>query len=261
MIMGLEQYSILKQIGSGTFGKVILVKENRTDETYALKQVRVTLLDKAQRDQTLTEVKVLARMRHPNIIRYKDAFVEDGILHICMEYALFGDLHNIIKARRGELFSEHQLIIWFTQIVQALHYMHQRRILHRDLKTQNIFLDSHGVIKLGDFGIARILNNTMEHARTVVGTPFYLSPEICEGVPYNFKSDIWSLGCVLYEMCTLRHAFSANSIKVLIVKILRGCYPPISGVYSSDMRILISDLLKHEPSKDRPLLKYSAEIY
>eukprot|EP01135_Chromosphaera_perkinsii_P002990 Nk52_evm12s232 gene=Nk52_evmTU12s232 len=247
--MVLEDYDLLRQIGSGTFGKVLLVKEKCSQKTYALKQVRVTLLNKSQREQTLTEVKVLARLKHPNIIRYKDAFVEDGTLHICMEHAYFGDLHTIIKNRRGALFSEHQLIIWFTQIVQALHYMHDKHILHRDLKTQNVFMDASGVIKLGDFGIARVLDNTLEHARTVVGTPFYLSPELCEGVPYNYKSDIWSLGCVLYEMCTLKHAFSALSIKVLVIKILRGCYPPIPERYSKEMIELISDLLTHDPQK------------
>jgi len=115
---------------------------------------------------------------------------------------------------------------WFVQICLALKYVHDRKILHRDLKTQNIFLTAKGDIKIGDFGIgnlisplshptdsniARVLQDTYDCAQTAIGTPYYLSPEICQEKPYNQKSDIWSLGCILYELVTLRHAFDANS--------------------------------------------------
>jgi NIMA (never in mitosis gene a)-related kinase len=93
-----------------------------------------------------------------------------------------------------------------------------------------------------------MLRNTVECARTVIGTPFYLSPEICEEKPYNNKSDIWSLGCVLYELATLRHAFDAQNINNLVSKILRGTYPPIPASYSLDLRNLVSQMLKRQPS-------------
>ena len=92
----------------------------------------------------------------------------------------------------------------------SFQYIHERKILHRDIKSQNIFLGKHRTIKLGDFGIARIMDGTTDYAKTCVGTPYYLSPEIWENKPYNNKSDLWAMGCVLYEMTTLKHAFEAG---------------------------------------------------
>jgi NIMA (never in mitosis gene a)-related kinase len=136
----------------------------------------------------------------------------------------------------------------------ALKYVHDRKILHRDLKTQNIFLTSKGEIKIGDFGIARVLQSTYDYAQTAIGTPYYLSPEICQEKPYNQKSDIWSLGCILYEIVTLKHAFDATSMKALVFKILRGTYPEIPKIYSPELRDLIGEMLTKEPSK-RPSIK------
>jgi NIMA (never in mitosis gene a)-related kinase 1/4/5 len=133
-------------------------------------------------------------------------------------------------------------------------YVHDRKILHRDLKTQNIFLTANGDIKIGDFGIARVLQDTYDCAQTAIGTPYYLSPEICQEKPYNQKSDIWSLGCILYELVTLKHAFDANSMKGLVLKILRGSYPSIPTTYSQELRDLISEMLTRDPAK-RPSVK------
>lgn len=98
----------------------------------------------------------------------------------------------------GTLFPEHQIVMWLVQMALAMNYVHDKKILHRDLKTQNIFLTSKGDIKIGDFGIARVLQHTYDCANTAIGTPYYLSPEICQEKPYNQKSDIWSLGCIFY---------------------------------------------------------------
>ncbi|XP_022450571.1 serine/threonine-protein kinase Nek1 isoform X4 [Delphinapterus leucas] len=143
------------------------------------------------------------------------------------------------------------ILDWFVQICLALKHVHDRKILHRDIKSQNIFLTKDGTIQLGDFGIARVLNSTVELVRTCIGTPYYLSPEICENKPYNNKSDIWALGCVLYEMCTLKHAFEAGNMKNLVLKIISGSFPPVSLHYSYDLRSLISQLFKRNP-RDRP---------
>lgn len=111
-------------------------------------------------------------------------------------------------------------------------HVHDRKILHRDIKGQNIFLTKNNTIKLGDFGIARVLNKTQDKARTVVGTPYYLSPEIIENKPYSFKSDVWSMGVLLYEMCALTPPFNANSLQFLALKIVKGSYQQIAGNYS-----------------------------
>ncbi|KAM6401329.1 serine/threonine-protein kinase Nek1 isoform 13-T13 [Pluvialis apricaria] len=168
-----------------------------------------------------------------------------------MDYCEGGDLFKKINAQKGILFSEDQILDWFVQICLALKHIHDRKILHRDIKSQNIFLTKDGTIQLGDFGIARVLNSTAELARTCIGTPYYLSPEICQNKPYNNKSDIWALGCVLYEMCTLKHAFEAGNMKNLVLKIISGPFPPISMHYSYDLRNLLSQLFKRNP-RNRP---------
>jgi serine/threonine protein kinase len=131
----------------------------------------------------------------------------------------------------------------------GLHHMHENRVLHRDLKTQNIFMLGNGRLVLGDLGISKVLEGTMDLAQTCIGTPYYMSPEIFKNKPYNYKSDIWSLGCCLYEMTTLKHAFDANSLNGLAVKIIRGQFPPISSQYSKGLRDLIKEMLATNPSK------------
>lgn len=158
----------------------------------------------------------------------------------------------------SKLMPENQLLDWFVQMALAIKHIHDNKILHRDLKTQNIFMTSTGEIKIGDFGIARVLQHTYDCAKTAIGTPYYLSPEICQEMPYNQKSDVWSLGCILYEMVTLRHAFDSNSMKGLVLKILRGTYPEIPSHYSQDLKDLISEMLIKDPQK-RPSIRKVVE--
>lgn len=209
----------------------------------------MTQLSQKEKREALNEVSVLRQLSHPHIIKYRKSFEEKGMLCIVMDYASKGDLYQKIKKRHGKLFQEDQIMKWFIQIALALEYTHSNHILHRDLKTQNIFLDKNNDVLLGDFGIARVLQSTMECARTMVGTPYYLSPELCREEPYNNKSDVWSLGCILYELATHRHAFEANSMKGLIGKILRGIYPPISSRYSKDLKNLIDICLQKDVRK------------
>jgi len=150
------------------------------------------MLDKAKQ-----EAEVLAKMKHPNIVSYIDSFEESGNLCIIMEYCEGGDLHNKINSTKNDPYNEDQIINWFFQITSALKHVHDNKILHRDLKPMNIFMTGDGVLKLGDFGVARVLSNTMEMAKTHIGTQYYMSPELLERFPYNNKSDIWSLGCVV----------------------------------------------------------------
>ncbi|KAG0724521.1 Serine/threonine-protein kinase Nek1 [Chionoecetes opilio] len=164
-----------------------------------------------------------------------------------MDYCAGGDLHSLIAKRNAILFPEGRVLDWFVQLCLAVKYVHDRKILHRDIKSQNIFLTDDGRVRLGDFGIAKILNSSSELARTCIGTPYYLSPEMCENKPYNNKSDIWALGCVLYEMLTLRHAFEANNMKSLLLRIIKGVYSPIAARYSRDIRLLLSQIFQREP--------------
>jgi NIMA (never in mitosis gene a)-related kinase len=132
--------------------------------------------------------------------------------------------------------------------------LHSNKILHRDIKTINVFLSSGDKVKLGDLGVAKMLNQTANFAHTIVGTPYYLSPELCEEKPYNHKSDIWSLGCVLYEMCTLRHPFEANNQGALILKIVRGKFDPIPSTFSKELSDMVNALLTRDYKK-RPSIQ------
>uniref|UniRef100_A0A8B9CMI7 non-specific serine/threonine protein kinase n=1 Tax=Anser brachyrhynchus TaxID=132585 RepID=A0A8B9CMI7_9AVES len=247
----MDKYIKVQKIGEGSFGKAILVKAKENSQQYVIKEINISKMSNKEREESRREVAVLANMKHPNIVLYRESFEENGCLYIVMDYCEGGDLFKKINAQKGILFSEDQILDWFVQICLALKHIHDRKILHRDIKSQNIFLTKDGTIQLGDFGIARVLNSTVELARTCIGTPYYLSPEICQNRPYNNKSDIWALGCVLYEMCTLKHAFEAGNMKNLVLKIISGSFPPVSMHYSYDLRNLLSQLFKRNP-KDRP---------
>ncbi|XP_042726744.1 serine/threonine-protein kinase Nek1 isoform X3 [Lagopus leucura] len=247
----MDKYIKVQKIGEGSFGKAFLVKDKENSQQYVIKEINISKMSNKEREESRREVAVLANMKHPNIVLYRESFEENGCLYIVMDYCEGGDLFKKINAQKGVLFSEDQILDWFVQICLALKHIHDRKILHRDIKSQNIFLTKDGTIQLGDFGIARVLNSTVELARTCIGTPYYLSPEICQNRPYNNKSDIWALGCVLYEMCTLKHAFEAGNMKNLVLKIISGSFPPVSMHYSYDLRNLLSQLFKRNP-RDRP---------
>lgn len=219
-----ETYKKVSTLGTGSFGTAYLVECQSNREFAVIKQIDIQQLSDEERKETLREAKILEVLSHPNIIRFREVYkTKKGKLCIVMDYADNGDLQTKIKdkhkqkAKTGvlEYFTEDQVLNFFTQICLAIKHCHDRKILHRDLKSQNIFLTKRNIVKLGDFGIARVLSNTRSKAKTVVGTPYYLSPEIIENMPYSFKSDIWSLGVLLYEMCALCPPFNAQSLHQL----------------------------------------------
>ncbi|KAL1773065.1 serine serine/threonine-protein kinase Nek5 isoform X1 [Sigmodon hispidus] len=250
----MDKFDLIKTIGEGTFGKVYLAKNKIERNHCVIKEIDFTKKKSPgkEKEASKKEVILLAQMKHPNIVTFFSSFQENSRLFIVMEYCDGGDLMQRIQRQRGVLFSEDQILCWFVQISLGLRYIHDRHILHRDIKSQNIFLSKNGMVaKLGDFGTARELNNSMELAQTCAGTPYYLSPEICQNRPYNTKTDIWSLGCVLYELCTLRHPFESNNLHHLVLKICQARIAPISPHFSLDLQSLIPQLFKVSP-EDRP---------
>ncbi|XP_015284536.1 PREDICTED: serine/threonine-protein kinase Nek5-like [Gekko japonicus] len=248
----MDKYEIVKKIGEGAFGKVFLARGKEDNRQCVIKEVNLMKMLRKEKESSQKEVALLAKMKHPNIVAFYSSLQEKNKLYIIMEYCDGGDLMQKIQQQRGVLFEEDKILDWFVQISLGLKHIHDRKILHRDVKAQNIFLSNNGkTVKLGDFGIARTLSDTMEFACTCVGTPYYLSPEICENCPYNNKTDIWSLGCVLYELCTLKHPFEGVNIHQLVLRICRGHFVPVSTKYSYDLRILISQLFKTAP-RNRP---------
>ncbi|NXF09809.1 NEK3 kinase, partial [Smithornis capensis] len=246
----MEEYKVLKVLGEGSFGRALLVHHRISDQKYAMKEIRLPMSSSAV-ENSRKEAVLLAKMKHPNIVAYKESFEADGHLYIVMEYCDDGDLMQKIKHQRGNLFPEDTILHWFVQMCLAVKHIHDKRVLHRDIKSKNVFLTQNGKVKLGDFGSARLLAHPMSYVCTYVGTPYYVPPEIWESMPYNNKSDIWSLGCILYELCTLKHPFQANSWKHLILKICRGSYDPLPSHYSYELHYLIKQMFKRNP-QNRP---------
>ncbi|KAM7328836.1 hypothetical protein ACRRTK_012928 [Alexandromys fortis] len=166
----MDDYTVLSVIGQGSFGRALLVWQESSNQKFAMKEVR---LPKKSRKEAV----LLAKMKHPNIVAFQESFEAEGHLYIVMEYCDGGDLMQKIKQQKGKLLPE----------------------------DTNVFLTQSGKVKLGDFGSAHLLSSPMAFACTYVGTPYYVPPEIWENLPYNNKSDIWSLGCILYELCALKH--------------------------------------------------------
>jgi len=238
----------LQHIGKGQYAQAQLVKDVSSGHTYVAKCISLAALNDHDQDLAHQEVFLLQTFNHPYIVGYRDSFLIEGAntLVIVMEYCNAGDLRKAIKekVKCQEHFAEEQVMTWFVQLCLALQYIHSEKVLHRDLKTSNIFLTNGGSeVKLGDFGISRVLEGTTEAAVTIVGTPYYMSPEVCRNEPYSWKSDIWALGCVLYELCMLKHAFESSSLLGLVYKIVSDHYEPIPQLYSTELNDLIRQLL------------------
>eukprot|EP00741_Cyanophora_paradoxa_P007880 tig00001224_g7624.t1 len=261
------RYEELQEIGTGSFGRCKLVKRIADGNLLVAKEISVKELSESERALAQKEVDILAKLHHPCIVGLHESFIEGNhTLCIIMDYADGGDMSQLIEkqAETGTLFPEEEVLDWFVQLLLALKHIHDRHILHRDLKTANsppassprlprscpplsgptaapasfaVFLTSrYAIVKLGDFGIARVLQSDTDMAKTMVGTPFYLSPEVCMNAPYDAKSDVWALGCCVYELVTLKRAFHAQNVGALVMKILRGECPPPPAVYSEQLR-------------------------
>mmetsp|Transcript_85177 Transcript_85177/g.214800 ORF Transcript_85177/g.214800 Transcript_85177/m.214800 type:complete len:504 (-) Transcript_85177:224-1735(-) len=252
--LGKHGYKQIKKIGEGSFGAAILVQHERDrekDPKAIVKMIDISRASRQEKEDAVKESKVLASLKHPYIVRYRESFHEDGWLCIVMDYCEGGDLSEKIKKMRqsGRTFAQEQILRWFTQAMLALKYVHDMHILHRDLKSGNFFLSKSGNLKMGDFGIAKVLECTAACAQTQIGTPYYLSPEICQGKPYAWGSDIWSMGCILYEMCARRVPFDAPDLKGLIQRITRGSAPEAPAEYSSGLRSLIKEMLDRDAGR------------
>ena len=263
----IKDFEVLNKLGQGSFGTVFKVRRKVDKNLYVMKIINISQMDRRGQQEAINEVKILASLDSPYIVKYYDSFVEDKKLHIVMEYCDKGDLSQAIRSQMGRFLPENKIWKFFIQMCLGLEFVHSKKILHRDIKSMNVFLVRDDNIRIGDLGVAKVLANTAAFAHTMVGTPYYLSPELCEEKPYNVKSDVWALGCVLYELCTLKHPFDAINQGALILKIIKGTYIPISTTFSEELktvvdlclckdyrkRLNISAILNRKGMKDRAL--------
>ncbi|XP_014247814.1 serine/threonine-protein kinase Nek2-like [Cimex lectularius] len=255
MSQRLEDYEVLSIIGRGTFGTCYKVKSKITNQLFVWKAVDYGKLSEDNKKNLVSEVNLLSKLDHPNIVKYFDRIihVETTTLYIITEWCQGGDLAAVIKDSKNVNKSLSEEFIWriLYQVSKAIQVCHTKlvgfTVLHRDIKPANVFLDQEGNAKLGDFGLARIEQDEPT-TTNFVGTPYYLSPEVVRGHGHNRKSDIWALGCLVYEMCSLRPPFNGTNMKELTFKIKSGKYKEIPSFYSENLRKVISFMLsvKHE---------------
>eukprot|EP00347_Sterkiella_histriomuscorum_P013274 403365346 len=203
-------------------------------------------LSDREKENALNEVRILASIKHKNVAAYKQAFFDEPSSSLCivMEYADNGDVFQRICEHQQNGTTMKEKVIWkiFIQSVRGLKALHDLKILHRDMKSANIFLWKDYTAKLGDLNVSKVAKKGLLYTQT--GTPYYASPEVWKDQPYDGKSDIWSLGCVLYEMCALVPPFRADDMNGLFKKILKGQYPPIPSHYSMELRSVIKSLVQ-----------------
>lgn len=242
-------YRRLRLLGQGSFGKAFLARDLANNELCVMKQVRVEKMDAKARDTAVREAVALRRIHHPNVVRFRQVFVRSGWLCLVMDFADGGDLCAAVKerARSKVPFEESAVLECFAQVADAVSYVHSQKMVHRDIKSRNVFLCRTGKALLGDFGLVRLLESTLELAHTRVGTPYYLSPEIIRKQPYNYKTDIWSLGVLLYEMAGLQRPFQ-GTLETLPKVILKGTYEPLGSHYSQELHDLVARMLSVDPA-------------
>jgi NIMA (never in mitosis gene a)-related kinase len=250
----MNEYIILEEIGKGSYGRAVRALEKKTNNSVVIKVIDVSILTPKQRNDALNEANVLRQLRHPFIVRQLNNFVDRTNLCLTLEFADGGDLSALIKSQRlnGQYFEEPRITRWLTQILLGLSFIHSRNIMHRDLKPQNIFIMARdGRALIGDFGICRVLESKHDMAQTMVGTPYYLSPEVFQHRPYSLKSDIWALGCLLFELAALTVPFNATDFGSLSIKVCRGSNPPFPARYSLGLRDLFLKMLQRD-HRSRP---------
>ncbi|KAK7433226.1 G2-specific serine/threonine protein kinase [Neonectria magnoliae] len=276
-----DKYETLEKIGHGSFGIIRKVRRKVDGFIMCRKEISYLRMSQKEREQLHAEFQILSHLRHDNIVAYyhREHLKVSQDLHLYMEYCGNGDLGRVIKdlSLKGQRAQESFVWSIFSQLVMALYRCHYgvdppevggnvlglitgnassgpkvpagtMTILHRDLKPENVFLGEDNSVKLGDFGLSKMIKSH-DFASTYVGTPFYMSPEICAAEKYTLKSDIWSLGCIIYELCAREPPFNAKTHFQLVQKIKEGKFPALPDVYSPELGQVIKDCLRVNPDR------------
>ena len=247
----MDNFEIITKLGEGAYSTVYKAKRKIDNQIYALKKVKLANLTEKEKTNSLNEVRILASVKSKYVISYKEAFFDekDSTLGIVMEFADNGDLYQkIVEHKQKKTYFE-ETEIWkiFIQLVKGLKSLHDLKILHRDLKSANVFLFKNGNAKLGDLNVSKVAKRGLGYTQT--GTPYYASPEVWKDLPYDNKSDIWSLGCVLYEMITLHPPFRARNMEELYKRVLGGVINKLPPQFSNDLFEVVSLLIQVNSNK------------
>ena len=238
-----------KVLGSGTYGKVYKAKRESDGQSYAVKVVDISALNHREIQDSVNEIRIMASFTSPFIVRFYEAFCDNKHLYIITEYARLGDLAHLIARRKKRKKPFPETVIWryFIQLLEGLKVLHSRGVVHRDLKSANILMAAPDLIKIADLGISTVLHTT-QLARTQIGTPMYLAPEVWKRKPYDQKCDMWSLGVLLYEMMTFSYPFQGRTVSELSRRICNGRFAAPTG-YSEDLFTVLKKLLQVQPER------------
>jgi len=251
--MSLNNFEILQKLGNEEKSSIFKVKRKKDGLIYILKTVKSQSLDKSEKQSKINEIKIVSSLSHPNIIEFKEAFFDkfSKSINIIFEYPHNGNLSNKINyAIKNRMYME-ESIIWdvLTQILNGVNYLHKKGIIHRNLKSKNILMNNQRLVKISDFEASCVVVGNNKMIIGQVGTPFYTAPEIWEEEPYNYKCDIWSIGCIIYEMASLTLPFKGDNINSLYENIMSKKIKPIPDFYSEDLKKIINYMLIYDPSK------------
>ncbi|KAL3802357.1 hypothetical protein HJC23_007182 [Cyclotella cryptica] len=245
-----------KLLGKGGFAKVYKVTSLDTNKEYAIKIVpKANLVKSRARQKLQTEIKIHRTMKHANICEYKHFFEDKTNCYILLELCHNQSMNEMIKRRK--YLTEEETRFFMLQIVDAVSFMHEANVIHRDLKLGNLFLNKHLNIKVGDFGLATRLDTSDEKRKTICGTPNYIAPEVINGDKekrgHSFEVDTWSMGVICYTMIVGKPPYESTDVKSTYRRILANEYSFPEGKVSCHARELISSMLQTDP-KMRPTL-------
>ena len=247
----LTDFLIMQELGKGSFGSVYKAKSLKNGGIYVIKKITIDHLSQKNQKEVIYEAQILKKINHPHIVKYYCSFMDGNCLCIVMEYIDGGDLHTLIKLHNEKKLSLPESEIWRMtyELSLAIMYLHTKNIIHRDIKTLNILITKDSKIKLADLGASKIVSAPMQATR--VGTPLYLAPEIIKHRPYDYKVDIWALGCVVYNLAALQPPFQAENLITLGMMIVSKNPDPIPSHFSNILSEFISKLLSKQ-AIDRP---------
>ncbi|XP_064538451.1 serine/threonine-protein kinase Nek3 [Drosophila montana] len=275
MDLGDANLRTVRILGQGTFGRVFLClqREGRNDRKVCVKRI-IMRNPKSELALIKEEIYIISQLRHPHIVQFIRYFMHSGTVNIVMEYASNGTMRDVIQRtsqNANGLLDKARLLRFFSDMILGLEYLHIRHVIHRDIKPENMLLDANDRVKYADFGISNVHAPDKQQPWQVLGTPLYMAPEIMCGAKCDFKSDIWSLGLVLYELCIGRNPFQAllrptdpfgqvrSVVKAMAqprldCQVMRRRYEPIWArlcesmvVYKPEQRICLPDLICIDP--------------
>lgn len=256
-----KKYLISRVLGSGATGIVLLARRSADNAPFAVKVVDLEGMSEADKVRATAEVHCLLNCDFFSILKChedltkRDPANEENVqmIALVLDYANAGDLRQEIKnrAKTGRAFREHEAGLLFLQVLMAVHHVHSRHMIHRDIKSANILLCSNGLVKLGDFGFSKLYAASVSEdvGRTFCGTPYYVAPEIWRRSAYSKKADMFSLGVLLYELLTLKRPFDGANMNDVMEKALIGRFEPLPSNVSPEMAQIVTSLLSSDPEK------------